>query len=93
MAFHGIGNTLKPLAFSKAYLPYHIIYDFSTAAFRWPPPISDTTYSPVPLRPVIGVTVSLVGRDPHDYNWHSVTLWVAPRRQSRIPYRRNIRLT
>jgi hypothetical protein len=25
MAFHGVGNTLKPLALSRAYLPYDLI--------------------------------------------------------------------
>ena len=38
-----------------------------------------------------GVTVSLVGRDPYDYNWDSVTLGVSARRPSRIPVMMNVR--
>jgi hypothetical protein len=48
------------------------------------------TCLPVLLRPAIGVTVSLVGRDSRDYHQDSVTLWVAPRRPSRLPYAVNV---
>jgi hypothetical protein len=41
---------------------------------------------PATLRPVIGVTVALVGRDSHDYRGGSVTIGVVPRRPSRLPY-------
>ncbi len=44
---------------------------------------------PVLLCPANGLTVSLVGRDSHDYYQDSVTIGVATRRPSRVPYRRN----
>jgi hypothetical protein len=50
-----------------------------------------TSDLPVTLRPVSGVTVSLVGRDSHDDSWDSVTIGVATRRPpSRVPYAMNV---
>ncbi len=57
MAFHGVGNTLKPLAFSKASLPYNFMTMLQTAAFRVPDMASKTIDSPVPLRPANGFPV------------------------------------
>jgi hypothetical protein len=48
------------------------------------------THRPVLLRPVIGVTVSLVGRDSHDYHQDSVARGVSTRRPSRLPYAMNV---
>jgi hypothetical protein len=45
---------------------------------------------PVVLRPVNGTTVSLVGRQSHDYYHDSVTLGLAPVRPSRVPSLRNV---
>ena len=42
-------------------------------------PVSLVSESPVPLRPAIGVTVSLAGRDSGDYYGHSVTAGLASR--------------
>ncbi len=61
MAFHGVGNTLKPLALSRAYLPYDFMTMLHTAAFRVPDMASKIIHSPVPLRPVNGFPV-LPGR-------------------------------
>ena len=51
------------------------------------------THLPVLHRPVIGVTVSLVGRHSHDYYQDSVTLGVSTRRPSRLPYAVNVKPT
>ena len=52
-------------------------------------PVSLVSESPVPLRPAIGVTVSLAGRDSGDYYGHSVTAGLASRPvipRSSLPY-------
>jgi hypothetical protein len=61
----------------------------SLAAFRVRED-SQHTPRPILLCPVNGVTVSLVGRDSHDYYQDSVTIDVSVRRPSRIPYTMNV---
>ena len=43
---------------------------------------------PAILRPVIGLTVSLVGRDPHDYYDGSDSLGLSPLSRARVPYKK-----
>jgi len=68
MAFHSVGSLLQ-----SHPIGYGLCLSFWTSkqkTFRltYDPP----RLRPVPLRPVNGVTVSLVGRHSYDYNWHSV---------------------
>ena len=53
--------------------------------------LSAKTRLPVLHRPVIGVTVSLDGRDSIDSYWDSVTIGLSSRRPSRSPYVKNER--
>jgi len=81
MAFHSIGNLLKPLP-----IGYGLCLSFQVSKQK----ALRLTYHflrlrPVLHRPVNGVTVSLVGRYPHDYYQDSVTIGVSPRRRSHVP--------
>jgi hypothetical protein len=67
-------------------LPHLNTSELLAVASRIPHSSVFIVYQPVPLRPVTGVTVSLVGRNSHDYYWDSVTIGVSARRPSRFPY-------
>ncbi len=81
MAFHDIGRMLQSLPIGDG-----LCLSFQASqqrALRLPD--DSPRLRPVLHRPVNGVTVSLDGRDPIDYDQDSVTIGVSPRRRSHVP--------